>query len=271
MNIGKEIRDLRKKYNYSQEQLAKMLGISFQAISKWETGVTYPDIEMLSSLSKVFNVSIDYLLDNSVIRDGNAYNSKYSDNNYYWGLEPNHSCYEVMKVLPPIKPYKLLDIGCGEGKDAVFFAKNGYDVTAIDLSETGIEKTKELAKANNVHVNAFVTNINEFNPKENYDIVFSSSVLHLVQKNVRDYLLNSLISHTNNGGIHMIQVHVKKPFIIKPPSPDESIQSMKSGELFSFYTDHEILHCDEYIFDCNSGGKAHRHCANKIIAKIIKQ
>lgn len=270
MNIGNRISSLRKKHNYSQEQLAKMIGISFQAISKWETGNSSPDIELLSTLSKIFNVSIDYLLDNDPLEEEVIYDSRYQESEYFWGIEPNHSCYEVMKYLPPLRPFKVLDVGCGEGKDAVFFAKNGYDVTAFDITKSGIDKTNKLAKVNNVSVNAFVTNINEFNPVGEYDIVFSSSVLHLVHKNIRMELLKKLIDNTNEGGIHMIQVHVKKPFITKPPARDESIEVWKSGELFSLYSDHEILYCDEYIFDCNSGGTPHRHCANKIIARIVK-
>lgn len=269
MNVGNMIKSLRKKHNYSQEQLANMLDISFQAVSKWETGASSPDIELLSKLSGIFKVSIDYLLDNDSI-NGNHYDTKYEESKYYWGVEPSHSCYEVMKVLPPIKHYKLLDVGCGEGKDAVFFAKNGYDVTAFDISENGIEKAKKLASDNQVNLNTFVANINEYTPEESYDIVYSSSVLHLVQKKIASEFILDLIDKTNNGGIHMIQIHVKKPFILKPPSPDDSIESWKSGELFSLYADHEILYCDEYIFDCNSGGIPHRHCANKIIVKILK-
>ena len=43
-----------------------------------------------------------------------------------------------MRIKPPVKPYKVIDIGCGEGKDAVFLARNGYDVTAFDVSEQGL-------------------------------------------------------------------------------------------------------------------------------------
>jgi 2-polyprenyl-3-methyl-5-hydroxy-6-metoxy-1,4-benzoquinol methylase len=53
-------------------------------------------------------------------------------------------------MAPPVKPLKLLDIGCGEGKDSVFLAKNGYIVTAFDIAEAGIEKAKRLADMNNV-------------------------------------------------------------------------------------------------------------------------
>ena len=265
MNIGKQISILRKKYNLSQVELANKLDISYQAVSKWETGTAYPDISLLPKLSHIFNVSIDYILDNNTIEKGNRYSKKYQDDNYYWGLEPNHMCYEVMKFRPPTRPLKVLEMGCGEGRDALFFARNGYDVTAFDLAESGIEKTKKLADANNVFINAFVANINEFVPQDNYDIVYSSGVLDSISENVRGDLINNLINHTSNCGIHAIQLFVEKPFLEKKPA-----QKWESGELFSFYTDHEILYCDEYIFNCNSGGKPHRHCSNKMIAKIIK-
>ena len=54
---------LRKNKNISQEQLADMLNTSRQAVSKWERGEAYPDIDKLKDLAIFFNVSIDYLLD----------------------------------------------------------------------------------------------------------------------------------------------------------------------------------------------------------------
>ncbi|WP_286119110.1 class I SAM-dependent methyltransferase [Thermoactinomyces sp. DSM 45891] len=57
---------------------------------------------------------------------------------------------------------KLLDIGCGEGRNAVFFARNGYDVTAFDISDAGIEKTKRLADHVGVEVNVFKADLLDF-------------------------------------------------------------------------------------------------------------
>lgn len=65
MTIGEKISRLRKETNYTQEQLADILGVSRQAISKWESNITYPETDKLIRLSKLFNCSLDYLLKES--------------------------------------------------------------------------------------------------------------------------------------------------------------------------------------------------------------
>ena len=75
---------------------------------------------------------------------------------------------------------RLLDIGCGEGRNAVFFARNGYDVTAFDLSPKGVEKTKALAEKAGVHINAFEADLLTYRLEESFDILFSTGVFHYV-------------------------------------------------------------------------------------------
>lgn len=62
MNFGENLKRLRKERNLSQEQLSEMLNVSRQAISKWESNKTYPDIENLMLLRNVFNITLDDLL-----------------------------------------------------------------------------------------------------------------------------------------------------------------------------------------------------------------
>ena len=66
MNLGKKIAELRKKNNLSQEELAEKVGVARQTISKWETGDTTPDINQVKIISKIFNISIDELVDNDI-------------------------------------------------------------------------------------------------------------------------------------------------------------------------------------------------------------
>ena len=60
--FGNTFKALRKQRNLTQEQAAEFLGVSSQAISKWETNSTFPDISLLPIIADFFNVSIDYLL-----------------------------------------------------------------------------------------------------------------------------------------------------------------------------------------------------------------
>lgn len=63
ISIGSKISKLRKQNNLTQEQLAELLNISNAAVSKWESGNTYPDIETLPLIAKIFKISIDSLFE----------------------------------------------------------------------------------------------------------------------------------------------------------------------------------------------------------------
>lgn len=62
MTIEERIQELRKGKGLSQEQLAEVLGVSRQAVSKWESGQSMPEIEKLISMSELFEVTVDYIL-----------------------------------------------------------------------------------------------------------------------------------------------------------------------------------------------------------------
>lgn len=64
MNIylGENIKRLRRERDITQETLAEFLGVTFQSISKWERGESYPDITLLPAIAGFFNVSIDVRL-----------------------------------------------------------------------------------------------------------------------------------------------------------------------------------------------------------------
>lgn len=62
MSFAENLRRIRKNQNITQEQMADLLLVSRQAISKWESGAGYPDIEKLPMIAKALNVSLDYLL-----------------------------------------------------------------------------------------------------------------------------------------------------------------------------------------------------------------
>ena len=64
MSFGENLQEVRRKNRLSQEELAEMLGVSRQAVSKWELGEGYPEVEKLLVLARRLNLSLDRLLDN---------------------------------------------------------------------------------------------------------------------------------------------------------------------------------------------------------------
>jgi len=172
--------------------------------------------------------------------------------------------------MPPKKSFKLLDIGCGEDRNAIFFARNGYNVTAFDLAKSGVEKTIKLANSLGLKVNAFQANINEYRLNEKYDILFSTGSLHYIPKELRADISSNYREFTSEDGIHMFSVFVKKPFIEAAPEKEKNSHEWLSGELFIYYNDWEIEYCIEEIINCNSNGIPHKHAMNRILAKKIK-
>ena len=66
MNIGNNIKQLRQKNNLTQEQVAGKLGVSYQAVSKWENGANTPDIALLPEIANLFGVTIDSLFSDDI-------------------------------------------------------------------------------------------------------------------------------------------------------------------------------------------------------------
>ena len=79
MTVGEKLSKLRKEYNYTQEQLADILGVSRQSISKWESDIAYPETDKLIELGKLFDCSMDYLLKEDVIEKNGVQASGFTE------------------------------------------------------------------------------------------------------------------------------------------------------------------------------------------------
>ncbi len=85
INLGTKIRELRKKRSLTQEELAVKLNISSQAISKWENGTCYPDMEQIPTLANFFGVSLDELFNYDVTQLNEKIDQIIEEQNkYFW-------------------------------------------------------------------------------------------------------------------------------------------------------------------------------------------
>ena len=203
------------------------------------------------------------------MRKVNSYDQKYADKEYYWSKNPSALCDKVIKIIRPLSNFrpKLIDLGCGEGRNAIYFAKNGFEVFGLDLSLPGLEKTKRYANEVGVHVETIHANITDYKLTDTYDVIFSTGTLHFLPPEIRNKCFENYKNHTYPNGVNAFTVFVNKPFIPRAPDADENVFMFRSGELMSYYWDWEILFCVEEIFNCMSSGIPHKHAVNRIIAR----
>lgn len=194
-----------------------------------------------------------------------AYNQRYLSKKNYWDFKPSSMVYKTLELSPPVRPeMKLLDIGCGEGANAIFFAKVGFNVTCFDLSTVGVTKTKENAEKNGVDIKVFQADINEVKLQETYDIIFSSGTLQYLLPEKRQLFISHIQEITNTNGLHNLHTFVRKPFVNIAPDAEAHEVLWNSGELLLLYKNWRTESFVEEIKPCNSSGVAHEHVHNRI-------
>ena len=192
------------------------------------------------------------------------YDEKYQSEGRFWGEQPTSLAHKVLEALPPGGSPRLLEIGCGEGRDLVFFARNGYQVAGFDLSSEGVRKTVDYADELNLSVDVFQADLNEFRLQDRFDVVFSSGTLQYIPSGLREGIIANYKKFTNPGGIHAFTIPVYKPFIPREPDADETEHNWISGEILTHYHDWMIEFFIEQILDNMSRGE---FAVNRLIAR----
>ena len=270
--IGQRIALLRKEKEYTQEQISVLLNVTPQAVSKWENGNALPDTALLPLLAKVLEVSIDKLLIGSDrMGKRSPYDGEYEKKEYYWGLQHSSLAEQIVKIMQNgIKQDKrLLDIGSGEGRDSIYFAKCGFKVDALELSVPGIEKIKQFSESAGCSVNILHADMIGHELTESYDVIYSMGSLQFLPLEQRQKHFDKYKRQTCRGGLNAHLIFVEKPFVKIAPDWQKNEFFYLSGDLAGYYHDWEIIRCEESIINCNSAGIPHQHAVSYIIARKI--
>lgn len=151
---------------------------------------------------------------------------------------PNKLLLELFHLLPK---GKALDIACGEGRNAIFLAKNGYSVDAIDISGVAIERGKKAAEENNVKVNFIRADLESHQiPAEIYDLIVNFNYL---QRTVVPEIKKGL----KNGGVVIFETFtLEQQAIGSPKNPDFLL---KPNELLKLFEGIHIFYYREGVFE----------------------
>ena len=181
------------------------------------------------------------------------------------GGSPSQEIREIASQLP--SGARVLDLGCGEGRNALFLAECGFRVTAVDISEAGISKLNALARERQIDIRSEVADMRTYHFPDMFDLIVSHGCLHLVERESWQQLILRFKAYTKPGGFNVVVV-----FTDTLPPPDDlkefCLGLFREKEIFSMYSDWEVLLQRSYtIQDQHPGSPPHTHPINKLVAR----
>lgn len=131
---------------------------------------------------------------------------------------------------------RVLDVGCGQGRDAVFIAKLGHSVVGVDISPNGIRDLKTLATKDNLAIEGIVADISSYTPIGEFDVILVDRTLHMLPKIKQIKVLEVLLNHVSENGWLLIADEASNiedfEVVISNHAIDWKTQLSKRGNLF---------------------------------------
>jgi SAM-dependent methyltransferase len=177
---------------------------------------------------------------------------------------------QTLRLLSVRAPGRALDIGAGEGSDAIRLAMLGYDVDAVELSTVGAKKIECFAEEAGVigKVRVLASDVRDFNPDLSYDVIICNGVLHYIED--KQSVINLMQQATCPGGINVISL-----WSTYTPVPDcHKFVPIYGDDEDGIVTGRYQEWCKEFIYfdrdkteTAHSDLPAHRHSHIKLIAR----
>lgn len=199
-----------------------------------------------------------------------GYDSKYIEKKLYWGNKPHELVVQIKKYLP--QGSSVLDLGCGEGQNASYLAKNGFRVTAVDVSQPGIEKVEATAKLNNLQIKTEVADaVNYIKKSDIFDAIVCMNILQFIPVGKIRRVIKRLKDKTSIGGYNVIASFVASDSEQKQKAISSGRYFFDEEELRSFYSDWDIIKYDEKWSKWETHNEPkHRHYVVRLIARKLK-
>jgi 2-polyprenyl-3-methyl-5-hydroxy-6-metoxy-1,4-benzoquinol methylase len=137
--------------------------------------------------------------------DRTKWNERYAESGYYLGRTPSSFLAENIALIKELAPgKKALDIACGEGRNSIFLARNGFLVTGLDISEEGLSKAERWAEAEGLSVAFRCIDLETFAFSESYDLIINFNFL------LRG-LVPGMVGALNPGGVIVFDTILDSP------------------------------------------------------------
>ncbi len=184
----------------------------------------------------------------------------------FGGGNPNRLVVKVAATLAPAG-LKALDVACGEGRNALYLAGLGFQTSAFDISESGIQKLNTVAHERGLAIDTSVCDMRTYEFPHQFDLIVCHGCLHLIEREEWTIFIKRMKDATVPGGLNLVGV-----FTDTVPEPEDQRGLMlglfKEGELLEQYKDWEIVESFPYRFaHTHPGGISHEHAGNDVVAR----
>lgn len=174
--------------------------------------------------------------DNKTIWD-----EKYNKRSYIYGKSPAKFLAENFDYLN--SESSILDMGMGEGRNAVFLAQKGHKVTGIDISSVAVKKARNLARERGVKIKTIVGSMNTYTfPKNSFDSIIC---FYYVDRKLNKKIENWL----KPGGILIYEAHTTKEYEKKKVKDDSKDYYLAPQELLKMFPKFKILKYEEPVHE----------------------
>ncbi|PYO04583.1 MAG: hypothetical protein DMD75_31015 [Candidatus Rokuibacteriota bacterium] len=179
-----------------------------------------------------------------------------------WGTRPSALAREAAALTG--HRARVVDLGCGEGRDTVFLAEQGHEVIGIDLSIEGLQKAQRLAERRGAHVQWVCAALPDLPVRGSFDLVHSCGSIHYVARADRGALFERLRGLTRPGGHHAHVVFTERRIYREK---NEVVHYFTPDELREAYRGWIILRHEEGLIPCAQDGVRHVHSVETILAQ----
>lgn len=177
------------------------------------------------------------------------WNQRYSSETYAYGTEPNEFLTAMLDKLPD---GRVLCLGEGEGRNAVWLAQQGREVTAMDAAEVGLEKAGRLADARGVTITTLLADLAVFEIEKQYWDVIVSIFCH-VPPELRRVVHRRCVEGLRPGGVILLEAYTPAQLGYRTGGPPSADMMMDAESLRAEFSGLEFLHLQECVREVREG------------------
>ncbi len=167
------------------------------------------------------------------------WDKSFSDTDFVYGEKENHFINNKSNIIPAHSA-----IGCfaeGEGRNAVYLAKLGHDVTAFDQSTVGLEKTKTLAGQNNVEVKTAAMDLTKEKVQGNQ---FNAAIMVYghVPKNDQKFFMENMVNSVKTGGYIIFEIYSEAQLEYQTGGPKSVDMLYDPADILNWFQSYKFIH-----------------------------